>query len=122
MNRLHLLVLGLLLAVITDTYCIQVPGGLGPPQFAGPREVALVKENRNAIILKMSPDMRGPFGTFKALSFRKQVVKGTNYFIKVYIAGRRPRFIHVRIYTGLNNRSRVDRVKSVHQFEPIMYF
>ncbi|XP_048740951.1 cystatin-A-like [Ostrea edulis] len=122
MNRLHLLVLGILLAVITESFCIQVPGGLGPQQFAGPGEQALVQKNRNAIIRKMPSYMRGPFGTFKALTFKTQVVQGTNYFIKVRIAGRRPRFIHVRIYTRLNNRSRVDGVKSVNQYEPIMFF
>ncbi|XP_062612985.1 cystatin-A-like [Saccostrea cucullata] len=120
MKGLSVIALGLLLAIITETNCI--PGGLGPQEFAGPGEQALVQKNRDAIIRKLPSYMNGPFGPLKAQVFRKQVVKGTNYFIKVKMQGVRARYLHVKIYTSLNNRSRVEDVRVVAQYDPIEYF
>ncbi|XP_061179234.1 cystatin-A-like [Saccostrea echinata] len=120
MNGLSVFALGLLLAIITETYC--TPGGLGPQEYAGPGEQALVQKNRDAIIRRLPSFMEGPFGPLKALVFKKQVVKGTNYFIKVKMQGAQPRYLHVKIYTGLNNQSKVKDVKFVAQYDPIEYF
>ncbi|XP_061179232.1 uncharacterized protein LOC133187852 [Saccostrea echinata] len=120
MNVFSVFALGLLLAIITETYC--TPGGLGPQEYAGPGEQALVQKNRDAIIRKLPSYMNGPFGPLKAQVFRKQVVRETNYFIKVKMQGTRPRYLHVKIYTGLNNRSKVEDVKVVAQYDPIVYF
>nr|XP_022298804.1 cystatin-A-like [Crassostrea virginica] len=123
MNGSLFFALGLFLAIIALTK--GIPGGLGPQSPAGPGEQALVTKNRNAIIRKLPSFMQGPFGPFKALTYKTQVVQGTNYFIKVKIQGGRgvrDRFIHVRIYAGLNNRSRVDGVQTVSQYDPILFF
>uniref|UniRef100_K1PHC9 Uncharacterized protein n=1 Tax=Magallana gigas TaxID=29159 RepID=K1PHC9_MAGGI len=109
MNALTIVTLGLILAVVAESRGIT--GGLGPQQFAGPGEQALVQTNRDAILRKLPSFMSGPFGPLKALVYRKQVVKGTNYFIKVKMMGVQPRFLHVKIYTGLNNRSHIKDVE-----------
>ncbi|XP_022298801.2 cystatin-A2-like [Crassostrea virginica] len=120
MKGLCVLVFCLTLAVVVQTQ--GIPGGLGPQEFAGPGEQALVQQNREAIIRKLPSYMSGPFGPLKALVFRTQVVKGTNYFIKVKMQGSRPRFLHVKIYTGLNNRSHVKDVQVKAQYDPIEFF
>ncbi|KAL0588405.1 Cystatin-B [Plecturocebus cupreus] len=39
------------------------------------------------------------FPVFKAVSFRSQVVVGTNYFIKVHVGGED--FVHLRVFQSL---------------------
>ncbi|XP_062579351.1 cystatin-A-like [Saccostrea cucullata] len=120
MKGLSIFAIGLLVTIITETHC--TPGGLGPQEFAGPGEEALVQKNRDAIIRRLPSYVEGPFGPLKALVFKKQVVKGTNYFIKVKMQGARPRYLHVKIYTNMNNHSNVKDVKFVAQYDPIEYF
>ncbi|XP_062579350.1 leukocyte cysteine proteinase inhibitor 1-like [Saccostrea cucullata] len=126
MNRLHILSLSLVLAIFSQTIYVTSgfrTGGLGEQQFATPGVQALVQANRNAIIRKLPEDILQPIGQMTAVVFREQLVAGTNYFIKVKLGGRgRPQYIHVRIYANLKNKSRVDGVKFVNQYDPIEFF
>eukprot|EP00105_Crassostrea_gigas_P024754 XP_011445117.1 PREDICTED: cystatin-A [Crassostrea gigas] len=124
MNGQGVIALAFLLAVVSQAQGQGrgVPGGLSEQQMAGPGEQALVAKSRKEIIRRLPSWFDRPVGPFKALTYRTQTVAGTNYFIKVKIQEPRPRFIHVRIYATLNNRSKVAGVKVARQYDPILYF
>ncbi|XP_073928648.1 cystatin-B isoform X2 [Castor canadensis] len=44
------------------------------------------------------------FSTFKAVSFKSQVVAGTNYFIKVDIGN--DEYVHLRVYQSLPHENK----------------
>ncbi|XP_060709452.1 cystatin-B-like [Hemiscyllium ocellatum] len=74
----------------------QVPGGVS--------DVAAVTTEIQAIVqcLKCSvvEKLKRPLHVYQAISYRSQVVAGTNYFIKV-VVGDANEYIHMRVFEPL---------------------
>nr|XP_060616888.1 stefin-C-like [Anolis sagrei ordinatus] len=71
------------------------PGGLSEVMTATPEVQELADQTKGEIEQKENKK----YPIFKATEYRTQVVKGTNYFIKV--DGGQEKYLHLRIYEPL---------------------
>nr|XP_022286501.1 cystatin-A-like [Crassostrea virginica] len=111
MQTLVALFLGLACVVVSDVSAvIRRPGGLSATKLATPEIQELVDSLRGDIILELplGYDRERPL-RLTAVSYKSQVVAGTNYFIKVETGW--DRYIHVRIYRDLHGNASVSSVQ-----------
>nr|XP_022298805.1 cystatin-A5-like [Crassostrea virginica] len=90
----------------------NVYGGYGPEVQATPNIQALVNKHIGDIYTLLPMGVfQGlpPMPVFRAVSYRMQIVAGTNYLIKVNIGYNR--FIDVIIFKDLSNNSRVTNIR-----------
>uniref|UniRef100_A0A8C5M5Q7 Cystatin domain-containing protein n=1 Tax=Leptobrachium leishanense TaxID=445787 RepID=A0A8C5M5Q7_9ANUR len=97
----------------------QMDGGLGETMEA----TSEVQELCDQVKLEVEEKCGKTFGQFVAVSYRSQLVAGTNYFIKVDAGDG---FIHVRIYQPLPQANKPPSVTAVQQDkskeDEIVYF
>ncbi|XP_037613204.1 cystatin-B-like [Sebastes umbrosus] len=97
-----------------------MPGGLSPTAEANEDIQAL------CVIVKVQAEKIAGrnYGVFKAISYRSQVVAGTNYFIKVHVGGED--YVHLRVFEGLPCHRRNIELSGMQQNktlkDPIEYF
>jgi cystatin-A/B len=77
-----------------------VVGGVGDSKKATPEVQAIVDSLKHDASTKLGET--APFSAFEAVSYKTQVVAGTNYFVKVRV-GPSNEHIHVRVFKPLGN-------------------
>jgi len=86
------------------------------PLVGGTSEVKDATDEIQALIEKVRADLEAKVGKsfpqYKAVSYKSQVVSGTNYFVKIQIDN--GEFIHVRLYQTLPHAGGTVQVHS-HQ-------
>ena len=75
-----------------------VVGGVGESKKATPEVQAIVENLKHDASAKLGTT--APFSSFEAVSYKTQVVAGTNYFVKVRV-GPSNEHIHVRVFKPL---------------------
>lgn len=98
-----------------------MPGGLYPdarPVDATAREV--VNSVKDDIVARLPADDAGT-GIFEPISYKTQVVAGTNFFVKIKTAA--DRYIHARIYRHFSGSTSLSDVQTGKTLEDeITYF
>ncbi|KAK0140420.1 Cystatin-B [Merluccius polli] len=72
-----------------------IPGGLGDPTMANEETQKLCDKVKQDVQVKTARS----YVNFEAITYRSQVVAGTNYFIKVNVGG--SDYIHLRVFEKL---------------------
>ncbi|XP_006870873.1 PREDICTED: cystatin-B [Chrysochloris asiatica] len=75
-------------------------GGLSTSQPATPE----IQEIADKVKAQLEEKENKKFDVFKAVSFKKQVVAGLNYFIKVHVGDEK--FTHLRVYESLPHENK----------------
>ncbi|XP_071989648.1 cystatin-B-like [Engystomops pustulosus] len=98
----------------------QLPGSLGPELPATEHVQDLCDEVKHQFLEQSNVKVE----FFEASRYRKQIVSGTNYFVKVRIAW--GQYVHLRIYEPLpitKNKPRLDAfLLEKRRNDPINYF
>ncbi|XP_063298043.1 cystatin-A1-like [Pelobates fuscus] len=82
-------------------------GGLGELHSA----TAEVQKICNEVKKDVEGKLKAHFAVFKVISFRKQTVRGYNYFVKIHVGG--SKYIHVRIFVALPDENKGPEVQSI---------
>uniref|UniRef100_A0A670YY75 Cystatin n=2 Tax=Pseudonaja textilis TaxID=8673 RepID=A0A670YY75_PSETE len=99
-----------------------MPGELSPPEPATPEIQGLADQVKGAL----EEETNRRFATYEAISYRTQVVAGTNYFIKVQCGDWENDYVHLKIFQALPDQGgqaelsgfQLDKTKA----DPITYF
>jgi cystatin-A/B len=89
-----------------------LPGGTSDPKDATPEVQHIAESVKPSLLTKLSAEKHSKLHPFKAVSYKTQVVAGTNYFIKVAIDDGKE-FIHLRVHKPLGESA--SPVLSKHQ-------
>ncbi|XP_042316317.1 leukocyte cysteine proteinase inhibitor 1-like [Sceloporus undulatus] len=75
----------------------MLAGGLSPTKPATPEVQAITSQMKGQLEAKVNQN----YSTFEAISYRPQVVAGTNYFIKVRVGDGESDYVHLRVFRAL---------------------
>ncbi|XP_005090624.1 cystatin-B isoform X2 [Aplysia californica] len=81
-------------------------GGTAPAQDADAEVQTLIGSVREALETKAGKT----FSQYKAVTYRTQVVAGTNYFVKVQVDA--DEYVHLRVFKPLPNENRLPELSA----------
>ncbi|VDI00939.1 cystatin-A/B [Mytilus galloprovincialis] len=91
------------------------PGGLS--------DVMQPNEEVNRIVADLKGEIEAQLGeklnTYKVVSFKRQVVAGTNYFIKIEYG---LKYVHIRVSKSLGGRVTLASVESGHKLHDLIKY
>ncbi|XP_032364265.1 cystatin-A [Etheostoma spectabile] len=95
----------------------QVPGGYGPTEDANQE----IQEHCDQVKHQVEKDTGESYLEFKAIKYRRQTVKGTNFLIKVHVGG--PDYVHLIVFRELGGKVSLTKVQD-HQTKdsPLQHF
>ena len=79
---------------------MPLPGGLGDSKPANEEVQSIVDGMKESLLGVLTAGRSSKLSPLKAVSFKTQVVAGTNYFIKVAIDGGKEH-VHLRVFKSL---------------------
>ncbi|XP_005090623.1 cystatin-A1 isoform X1 [Aplysia californica] len=84
----------------------SMPGGLVEDKEADQSVQTLIEQVREALETKAGKT----FSQYKAVTYRTQVVAGTNYFVKVQVDA--DEYVHLRVFKPLPNENRLPELSA----------
>ena len=114
----------LMLLLSPKSGAIFLPGGLGSVHDVDDKTQNLADQVKGQLMDKLIFPGIVNLGDFKVISYRKQVVAGINYFMKVKIGGQE--YIHIRVYEPLSYMNAEPQLHGIQtdvtEKDPIEYF
>lgn len=83
-----------------NTVVMPLPGGLGVEKKATDEVQSIVDGVRDSLTRHLAVGKREKLAPFRAVSYKSQVVAGTNFFVKVAIDGG-SEHVHLRVFRSL---------------------
>ncbi|XP_055331410.1 cystatin-A2-like [Paramacrobiotus metropolitanus] len=113
-------IISLLAILAVGLVVAGVPGGTGEVKNADEQVQKLVDSVSSQIAAKAGISANSKL---IAVSYKTQVVAGTNYFVKIRVGvSRNAKVIHVRIYKDLKGKVSVSSIKNAKESDPVNYF